>query len=98
MLPTERVNGFGLTMAGGECGGKLIEANSLTHKLYIFNNFIMIHTILPGHISIGMKRMVLFFLLFPLTHRPERILIFHLCRGRITLLPMENKVPQPYGN
>lgn len=64
MLPTERANGFGLTMACGECAGNLIQANTLTHKLYIFNNFIMIYTILVWHISTGMKWMVLFFSLF----------------------------------
>lgn len=64
MLPTERANGLGLTMACGECAENLIEANSSTHKLYIFNYFMMIYTILPRYISTGMKQMVLFFLLF----------------------------------
>lgn len=65
MLPSEHANGFGLTMACGEYGKNYAEPNSSTHKLYIFNNFIIIHTILRRHISIGMKWMVLFFL-FPL--------------------------------
>lgn len=64
MLPTERANGFGLTMACGECAENLIEDNSLTHKLNIFNYFMMIYTILQRYISMGMKWMVLFFLLF----------------------------------
>lgn len=64
MLPPEHANGFGLTMACGEYGINHGEPNSSTHKLYIFNNFIIIHTILRWHISIGMKWMVLFFL-FP---------------------------------
>lgn len=41
MLPTEHANGFDLTMACGEFSGNLMEANSLTHKLFIFNYFIM---------------------------------------------------------
>lgn len=66
MLPTEGANSFGLTMASGECGANLIETNSLTHKLYIFNYFIIICTILLWHISIGMKWMAFFFLAIPL--------------------------------
>lgn len=65
MLATRRANGFGLTMACGECAGNLIEANTLTHKLYIFNNFIMSYAILVWHTSAGMKWMVLFFPLPP---------------------------------
>lgn len=55
MLPTERANGFSLTMAYGECGENLAEANSLTHKFSVFNNFIIIYTILLWHLSMGMK-------------------------------------------
>lgn len=69
MLPTERANGFGLTMACGKCAENLIEANSSTYKLYIFNYFMMIYSIFPQFISTGMKWMVLFFLLFLLNRQ-----------------------------
>lgn len=66
MLATERANGGALTMAGGEGAGKLIQANSSTHKFYIFNYFMMSCTILPPHSSRRKEQTLLFSLLFPL--------------------------------